>query len=67
MKAGLDTDDLARELVAGSADPETSEPEIDLRIDLYHRHVPILAAAGVVRYTADRDVVSITAQPSPLV
>jgi DNA-binding transcriptional ArsR family regulator len=31
-----------------------------VRIDLYHRHVPILAEAGLVHYEEERDIVTIS-------
>lgn len=37
-----------------------SDTVTEIHIDLYHRHIPILAAAGLIYYVEERDVIAIS-------
>lgn len=53
--------EIAKEIAAKEDDKPNSDNQSDaIRIDLYHRHIPILAEAGLVHYTEERDAIAIS-------
>lgn len=52
---------MANEIARKEGDGPDSDVLSDaIRIDLYHRHVPILAEACLVYYEEERDIVALT-------
>lgn len=53
--------EIAKEIAAKRDDGQNSNGQSDaVHIDLHHRHVPILAEAGLVYYTEEREIVAIS-------
>jgi len=53
--------EIANEIARKEDDGPDSDGLSDaVRLDLYHRHVPILAEAGLVHYEEERDIVTIS-------
>jgi len=53
--------EIANEIARKEDDGPDSDGLSDaVRLDLYHRHVPVLAEAGLVHYEEERDIVTIS-------
>lgn len=56
--------EIAREIATRENDRSTgdvpSDVITDVQIDLYHRHIPVLAEAGLVHYVEEPNVVAIS-------
>lgn len=55
-------DEVARREDDDAGSAGTADTISDIRIDLYHRHVPLLVDAGLVHYTEGRNAVAISEQ-----